>query len=145
MYIDLDYANTYITGCKQDAAAWTAASAESKNAAIEEASHKVDRYPLIGRPFTRGVAYPRNTYDLDGTTYLYQTPPEPVKMAIAEEAFAIITTGKSARIKAQAQGVEEMTVQGVAKEVYRKRDLRFISQEAKEIMWPYGVGQVVIC
>lgn len=145
MYIDTIYANTYITSCKQDAAAWTAASEENKNAAIAEACHKVDRYPLIGRPFTRGIAYPRNTYDTDGTTYLYQTPPEPVKMAIAEEAFAIITTGKSARIKAQAQGVAEMTVQGVAKEVYRKRDLRFISQEAKEIMWPYGVGQVVIC
>lgn len=99
MYIDLDYANTYITGCKQDAAAWTAASAESKNAAIEEASHKVDRYPLIGRPFTRGIAYPRTTYDLDGTTYLYQTPPEPVKWRLLKKLLQLSRLERAQELK----------------------------------------------
>ena len=144
MYIDLEYATTYLQQ-KQDRGIWSAASDENKAAAIAEACAKIDRYPLIGRPVTRGTAYPRSTYSLTGTTYYYPAPPEEIKKAIAEEAFAIITNGKSARIKAQLQGVEEMTVQGVAKEIYRKRNLRLFSQEARELIWPYAVGVIGIC
>lgn len=150
-YLDAASADTLAASRHTDAA-WAAATAADKLAALEEATRNIDGLILRGTKYDsdQALEFPRI---IDGVVVGNSDQdaevPDQVKWACLEEAIAIIGAGSSGGRQAlQAQGVASYQIPGIISETFAPAAISAATQSilqsprARQIMRRY-MGAVV--
>jgi len=162
-YIDITGATSYFDN-RLFADAWTNAVADDKAKALIMATKKIDRQPLRGKKIdvNQVMEFPRmiysyeprhyGMYNINISTkqynygpgwYIQESVPQEVLDATCEEALALLQYGNSKRVMLQKQGVKSFNMGGMS-ETLSGDTIRFLSQEAKELLADFIGGGVVI-
>lgn len=162
-YITVADAQTYFDS-RLFSDTWTNSTADDKAKALIMASKKIDRQPLRGKriDINQAMEFPRmiysyeprhyGIYNMNVNTkqynygpgwYIQESVPQQVLDAVCEEALALLQYGGSKRIALQKQGVTAFNMGGMS-ETLKGDAIRFLSQEAKELIEEFIGGGVVI-
>lgn len=135
-YATADYADQYFAG-RLYAEKWQAASDMEKEAALQEATRRIDRMTLAGRKSDpeQENSFPR---------YPDTEVPQSVRDACCEEAISIMERGDSERRKMQLEGVQSFSIGGLSETFVLGAERGLLSQEAKELLRPWRLGAVPI-
>ncbi|MDF2884738.1 MAG: hypothetical protein K0R54_5308 [Clostridiaceae bacterium] len=162
-YVNITDAQTYFDS-RLFADTWTNAIEDDKVKALIMASKKIDRQPLRGKKIdiNQIMEFPRmlysyeprhyGIYNMNVNTkqynygpgwYIQESVPQEVLDATCEEALALLQYGNSKRIALQKQGVTAFNLSGMS-ESLKGDTIRFLSQEAKELLTEFLAGSVII-
>ena len=138
-YITVAEADTYFQA-RLHSDAWTSATPEDKDTALQMATRAVDRQRFSGSKsnLTRVLAFPRRYLSVVQTQV-----PTAVAMATCEEALALLGRGNSDRRKLQQEGVIGFKIGNLSEQYAagqtgkRVRPDSLLSQEAREMLSPY--------
>lgn len=162
-YVDVTNATAYLSE-RLFSDAWDNATTDDQVKALIMASKKIDRQPLRGKKvaINQVMEFPRmlysyeprhyGEYNINVSTkqynygpgwYIQNSVPQEVLDAACEEALALLQFGNSKRIDLQKQGVRAFSIGGMS-ETLSGNTIKFLSQEARELLQPYLGGGVVI-
>lgn len=163
--------DSYLSSTEADAmmishkavAAWTAATADQKTEALQEATRRIDSLPLQGERYEKkyiengvqkdingdGIAqtleFPRTidgvTVDWDYGTSLPLVPND-ILWACLEEALAILTDGAGGLEDLQAHGVKSMSILDLSYTFAGGRGSILTSPAARGFMRKYTGGEI---
>ena len=157
-YVQPTSAATWLAAHVAFIAAWTAATADQKSAALIEASDNIDSLPLKGCKYaddqSQSRAFPRipdraaQTMGTDETNFQseadYSEVPQEVEDACCLEALEILKQWASGRKELREQGVKSYNLGGKLSETFEDSPVpRLLSRKAREKLrfWLAGMAE----